>query len=252
MSGLVRAERLFQARRRARRRRVARPALAVAVVTTVVGAALWTGYSSPVLRLETVSVKGTSRLSAAEVLAAAEVRTGGSLLSVDTDAIRRRVARLAAVAGVRVRRSWPHQLVIGVTERAPVAAIATADGPDAPVTLLDAHGVAFPAAGPTGGQSLLDVRVAPPALGTSTPAATAALSAWFALPPSLRQQVRWVSADSADDVTLRLFHLAHNREATVVWGSAADSAEKIAVLTALLRHPAATYDVSTPGIAVTR
>ena len=253
MSGLVRAERLFRARRRARRERVARPALAAAVVTTVLGAALWVGYSSPLLRLSTVSVKGTSRLTVGEVLAAAGVRTGGSLLSVSSDAIRRRVARLPAVAGVRVSRSWPHQLVIDVSERRPVAAIATGAGPDAAVTLLDAHGVAFAAVGgSTATDALLDVRVAPPALGTSTPAAAAALSVWFSLPPSLRHQVRWVNADSADDVTLQLDHLAHNRVATVVWGSAADSTDKIAVLTALLRRPATTYDVSTPGIAVTR
>ena len=56
-----------------------------------------------------------------------------------------------------------------------------------------------------------------------------------------------MGADSADDVTFRLA-----RGATVVWGSAADGADKLAALAALLRRPATTYDVSTPGIAVTR
>ena len=46
------------------------------------------------------------------------------------------------------------------------------------------------------------------------------------------------------------FRLA--RGATVVWGTAADGAEKLAVLAALMRGPATTYDVSTPGVAVTR
>ena len=258
MSGLVRAEALFRARWRARRRRTARPLLAAAIVTTVVGGAIWVGYDSPLLRLHSVSVKGTSRLSEADVLAAARVHMGGSLLSVPSDAIRRRVARLAPVASVRVMRKWPHGLVIDVTERTPVAAVTSGAGADATVVLLDAHGVAF-AAAPTTDTSgaLLDLRVAAPALGATSPSAEAALRVWAALPPGVRHEVQWVSADSADDVTFRLdlgrlTHLGRDRAATVVWGSAADGADKLAVLSTLLRRPAATYDVSTPSIAVTR
>jgi len=253
MSGLVRAESLFRARRRARVRRTARPLLAAAVVTTVVGAAIWLGYSSPLLRLTTVSVKGTSRLTASEVLAAAHVRTGGSLLAVSADSVRRRVQALAPVADVQIRRDWPHRLVIDVTERRPVAAVTSGGGADAAVVLLDAHGVAFAdteaGSAPTAGTTapLLDLRVSPPALGASTPAATAALRVWTALPSGVRNEIQWVSADSGDDVTFRLL-----RGATVVWGSAADGSDKLAALAALLRRPAATYDVSTPGIAVTR
>lgn len=256
MSGLVRAERLFRARRRARRRRAARPALVAAILTTVAGGSVWVAYDSPLLRLSSVSVKGTSRLVPADVIAAAGVRTGGSLLSIDTDLVRRRVERLAAVAAVQVARAWPHGIVVTVSERVPVAAVATGAGTDATVTLLDAQGVAFAAAAdsPPGQSSsaLLDLRVVPPTLGASSPASSAALRVWSALPPATRQQVRWMSADSADDVTLRLTHLPGNREATVVWGSAQDCPAKLAVLGALMRRPASTYDVSTPGIAVTR
>jgi cell division protein FtsQ len=228
--------------------------LAAAIVTTVVGGAIWLGYASPVVRLDTVSVKGTSRLSAGEVLAAARVRIGGSLLSVPTEEIRRRVARLAPVASVRVTRAWPHGLVITVTERTPVATVASGAGRDGVVLLLDAQGVAFAETPPsttsgTAGDSggLVDLRVAAPALGATTPAAVAALRVWSGLPPAVRHEVRWMSADAADDVS---FSLA--RGATVVWGSAGDGPDKLAVLVSLLRRPAATYDVSTPGIAVTR
>src|SRR4051794_18327959 len=111
MSGLVRAESLFRARRRAHRRRASRPLLVAALATTLLGTAVWVGWQSPVLRLQQVTVNGTSRLSAGEVLSAARVRAGGSLLSVPVAQIQRRVSALPPVAAVHVRREWPHRLL---------------------------------------------------------------------------------------------------------------------------------------------
>ena len=246
MSGLVRAESLFRARRRARRRRTARPVLAAAVLSTVAGMLLWLAYSSPLLTLTSVTVKGTSRLTVAEVLSVARVPRGSSLLSVPVATVRRRVLTLAPVAGVRIARDWPHGLVIDVTERRPVAAVLTGGRGDAGAVLLDAHGVAFATAtvAPAG---LLDLRVEPGPFGAVCAPAAAALQVWFALPPGVRREIRWMSAGSTDDVT---FALA--RGSTVVWGSPAASADKLAVLAALLHRPAQTYDVSTPTVAVTR
>jgi cell division protein FtsQ len=246
VSGLVRAESLFRARRRAERRKTARPLLALAIVTTVVGAALWAGFSSPFLRLDTVTVKGTSRLSVAQVLAAASVRTGTSLLQVPVDDVRRRIERLAPVARVRVERSWPHGLVIDVVERTPAAAVATGGGTDAAVVLVDAGGTAFAtaASAPAG---VLDLRMPAPAPGSTSATAAAALSVWAALPAAVRREVQWLGATSPDAVTFRL-----TRGATVVWGSPDDSPTKLAVLATLMHHRASTYDVSTPTVAVTR
>jgi cell division protein FtsQ len=244
MSGLVRAESLFRARRRERRIRTARSVLAAAVLTTVVGAAVWAAYLSPLLRLNSITVKGTSRLNAAQVLHAAGVRTGAALLEVPVGAIRRRVAQLPAVAGVRVDRDWPHRLVIDITERTPVAGVAA--GGDGALVLLDVHGVAFTTS-PAPRADLLDLRVPPPAVGSTSAAAAAALRVWAGLPAVVRQEIRWMRADSPDAVT---FELA--RGASVVWGSATDGADKLAVLAALLRTPATVYDVSTPSVAVTR
>jgi cell division protein FtsQ len=246
VSGLVRAESLFRARRRERRRRTARPLLAAAVVTTLVGGLLWVGYSSPVLRLTSVTVNGTSRLTAAQVLAAAQVPTGRSLLSVPLATVRRRVEALAPVAAVRIIRRWPHGLVIDVTERRAVAEVSSGGRGDPGVVLVDAHGVAFATTG-SAAPGLLDLRVTPAALGAASAPASAALRVWSTLPAAVRREVRWMSASSADDVTFEL-----SRGVTVVWGSPAGAADKLAVLAGLMRHPATTYDVSTPGVAVTR
>src|SRR3954451_19650943 len=109
MSGLVRAESLFRARRRARRLRSARPAVMLAIATTVLGGLVWVGYASPLIRLFSVTVKGTSRLSVAQVLAASGVHHGVPLVEVPVGAVRGRIASLVPVARVRVDRDWPNR-----------------------------------------------------------------------------------------------------------------------------------------------
>jgi len=245
MSGLVRAESLFRARRRARRLRSARPALVLAIVTTVVGGVVWVAYASPLLRLSSITVKGTSRLSVAQVLGAAGVHTGVPLVEVPVGAVRRRVASLAPVARVRVDRDWPNRLVIEVTERRAVAAVSTGGGARAEVVLVDGAGVAFATstAAPAG---LVDLRIPTPTLGATSEAAAAAMQVWARLPAGVRREVRWLRADSPEAVSFEL-----TRGSTVVWGSATDSSDKLSVLAALMHSAATVYDVSTPSVAVT-
>ena len=72
----------------------------------------------------------------------------------------------------------------------------------------------------------------------------------LALPPSVSGQVLSIAARTRDDVTLTLAGSSQR----VVWGSAEGSAEKAAVLAALLPlHQGdgpGEYDVSAPGIGV--
>lgn len=259
MSGLVRAERRFAARRRADRRRAAVPLLVAAIVTTVVGVTTWVALASPVLRLQSVVVRGlsvnvTSRLAGLterDILAAARAPLGRSLVQVSPGQIRSRVAALAPVADVRVRRLWPHRLEIDVVERVPVAAVAASS--TGAVTLVDGDGVPFAvqAAAPVT-PKLLDLRVAAPLSpgddkqSPGAAQARAAIAVWQGLPTALRRQVGWVSANSADDVS---FGLPGGR--TVVWGSPSQRGDKLAVLALLLHAKAHVYDVSTPAVAVT-
>ena len=244
MTSVLRAERLFHDRRRARRhqvlrRRVLRPAVALAVVVTVAGAAVWAAWSSPLLAVQTITVKGTSRLSRADVLAAARVPMGRSMLRVDPGVIQTRVAALPAVAAVTVDRDWPHRLVITVTERRPAAVVPTNGG----VELVDSSGVAFATAvsAPTG---LITLHLGP---GSGDADARAALAVWRQLPKSLRSVVESIAAPSPVDVTLNL-----TNERTVIWGDEGDTQRKLLVLRTLLSHPAKTYDVSTPDVPVTK
>jgi cell division protein FtsQ len=239
---VVAADRRFRSIRRARRRRAWRPAVVMAVVATVVAAVGWAAMASPLLRVTNVTVKGTSRLSVADVITAAKVPLGSSLIAVPVDAIKRRVSALAPVAQVRVERRWPHTVVIAVTERIPVAVAVSAGGDE----LLDRSGVAF-AAVETPPRGLPLVALSQPVPGPGQAAAAAALQVWAGLPAGLRAQVSRVTATSADNVSLEL-----TSSRVVVWGSADQMRAKIAALTALLSQHARVYDVSTPTIAVTR
>jgi len=247
MTSVLRAERLFQDRRRARRqqalrRRVLRPAVALAVVVTVVGGAVWAAWSSPLLAVQTVTVKGTSRLSPGDVLVAARVPIGRSMLRLDPGQIRSRVAALPAVAAVTVDRDWPHRLVITVTERRPVAVVASSGG----VELVDASGVAFATAvaAPPGA---LPLRLGAAVPGPGDADAKAALAVWAALPKALRLEVDGIAAPSPADVMLRL-----RGRRTVIWGEPGETQRKLTVLRTLMTHPASTYDVSTPDVPVTK
>ena len=239
---VVAAERRFRSRRRARRRRAIRPALVLAILVTFVAAAIWIAFASPLLTVTRVTVNGTSRLSERDVVTAAKVPIGSSLLTIPVESIKRRVGALPAVARVAVQRRWPHTVVITVTERVAAAVAVSASGDQ----LLDRTGFAFAAvASPPAGLPVVSINQPMPGAGEF--AAAAAVQVWTSLPTSLRAQVTGLQAGSPDDVEL---HLTGGR--VVVWGSADQAAAKLTALTALLAQRAHVYDVSTPTVAVTR
>jgi cell division protein FtsQ len=204
------------------------------------GALAWVLLASTWLAVEEVTVAGTSRLSPADVIAAADVRAGVPLARLDVAAVEARVRRLAPVADVEAVRSWPRTVHLQVIERQPVAAHVGREG----VRLLDAAGVPFVTV-PAVPDGLLQLEVAAPRPGD--PATAAALDVATDLPPELRSLVAGVDAASASSVTLLL-----SDGRTVVWGSPGDTATKAAAVRALLPMPGTTFDVSTPGVAVRR
>lgn len=232
------------ARRQWRRRWLAwRYVVVVVVLAAVVGGGIWAAYFSSWLSVKGVDIRGDfggGALTQGQVRRTAAVPTGGPLLRADLDAIRRRVAALAAVKSVDVSREWPAKVRIQVTERTPVAVIEIGGKLHA----LDEAGVVF-----SSYQHAPDglPRVSSPA-GTDTEALHQAAAVVAALPPDLSDTVDHVEVRSVDEVTLAL---ASGQ--TVRWGSAADSETKAQVLSALIKAKphARTYDVSVPGQPVT-
>ncbi len=110
-----------RARRRRTRWRAAFFALAGLAIVAGVG---WALLGNRVLVVRSVTVTGTHLLAPGQVIAAADVPLGTPLLSVDAGAVTRRVEAISQVASATVTEDWPDHLVIAVTERVPVMAVA--------------------------------------------------------------------------------------------------------------------------------
>jgi cell division protein FtsQ len=120
---------------RARRASVARDAgrrrlhrlLWVAGVLVVAGAALSVTLT-PLLDVESVTVRGGGRTSSDTITEAAGVSAGDALAWFDTSDAAEAVALLPWVDQATVERSWSGEVTIEVTERQPAAAMAVDDG----------------------------------------------------------------------------------------------------------------------------
>lgn len=204
------------------------------LVLTAVTALVLALYFTPLLGVRSVRVEGNRMLGEQEVLAAAEVPLGESMLRVDTDAIRSRLGQNPKVASARVELSWPSTVRLDVAERTPEAFVRTGDA----VRLVDADGVPF-ASAPQPPPGMPELRAPAP----NDPLVRAEVSALASLPPQLRGQVVAVTARTPGDLRLRL---TGDRE--VRWGSLRDSERKAAVLPLLLTQPGTVYNVTSPEL----
>lgn len=230
--------RLQLRRRLTRRQRLLWLAAAVALAA-ILGGLVWLVTGSSVLAARTVTVTGTKVLTADEVRAVAAVEVGRPLVWVDPGAVADRVAALAPVDRVSVRRAWPSAVSIEVTERKPLFVVESGVG----YVIVDAAGVAFQAvaAVPTG-------LVPAQASASDTRLLRDIGTVLGSLDGGLLGQVRRVRADTPDSIVLEL-----RNGAEIMWGSADQSALKLQVVTQLMRQQKATrYDVSAPSNPVTR
>ncbi len=231
-------------RRAAQVRRRPWRVLAVLFVTVALLAGLgWLVGASPVLAARDTRVDGVDGADREAVLAAAQVPLGTPLARIDTGGIAERVRQVPVVRSVAVTRGWPGTVVVAVTPRVPVLAIAQAD---ATFALLDDQLVSF-----------RTVTAVPPAValvrteGGKAPdeqGVRAVLRVLALLPEQLRTQVSEITVSSASLVTFRL------GGTQVIWGGVGQEEKKLAVLQILLRTTPTpkTVDVSAPDTPVTR
>lgn len=230
----VRSRRRFARRQWARRWLTWKPVVALVLVLALVLGGIWTVFFSSVLAVNGVEVDGATTLRAADVRDAAAVATGEPLAQVDLEAVRRRVEALAEVKSADVTRKWPDHVLVTVQERVAVAVVTIGDR----IRGMDASGVVF-----------RDYRRAPADLpkvtvteDTRSDALEEAAGVIGSLPEKIARIVDHVEVETVDRISLVL----HDGR-VVMWGSADESEEKARVITALLEHPAQTYDVSVPG-----
>ncbi|MFI7589412.1 cell division protein FtsQ/DivIB [Spongisporangium articulatum] len=259
----------FAAKVRERRRR--RFAVVVVVLALVLGGG-WLVVLSPWATVKTIEIErvggskltglpASAQISDAELRAQAQEELGHSLLLARVDDVRDRLERLRLVRGATVRRKVPSTLVLRVELREPVAAVPAAD---AAVPAADAGEVADGGSSASSkGLVLVDIdgvrlgRVAAAPAGLPQldvdldSAGSASLRACLAmlreLPEAISRRVATIGADSPDGIRLRL-----KAGASVMWGSAGQTARKAEVLRALLKQKAVAYDVSSPDTPAVR
>jgi cell division protein FtsQ len=232
-----RVRRFFQAERPRRlpRRRLASVGAVVAVL--LLGG--WVLWGTSLVGVREVRVTGTGLLTEAEVRAVAAVPERTPLLRVRTGEVAGRVAALAPVARVQVRRDWPSAVVIEVIERTPTAAVPVPDG----FVVVDPSGVVFNRVERAG--DLPVVIVAAP--GPADPATRAALTVLAALTPQLRADLESLTVQGPARIQLAL-----RSGWTVVWGDETESRDKAQVATALLDRDGEVIDVSAPEVVSIR
>lgn len=234
----ARSRRRFARRQWLRRWLVWRYVIGSVLLVALVATGIWLVFVSSALTVKHVVVRGESQLSEQQVLAAAAVPQGAHLAQLDLEAIRARVAALAAVRRVDVSRDWPDGVLIKITERTPVAVVDL----DGRFQAMDTDGVLFRAyaSPPPGLPRVVSTE------GVNSAALAQAARVIAALPPRLAGRVDHVKVAGLDRISLVM-----KRGAVVVWGSDSQSALKAEVLAQLIHQPALTYDVSVPGQPVT-
>jgi len=97
-----------------------RRALSVLLLVFGVYQSIAFAFTTPLLRVNRISIHGNVRLSSGEVQALVEDLRGSSILRVDLDAFRRRLVESPWVADVALRRVLPSTVEIFISERRPV------------------------------------------------------------------------------------------------------------------------------------
>lgn len=227
---------------------------ALAGVGIVAGVA-WVLLGSRLLVVRSVTVTGAHLVTSGQVIAAADVPLGTSLIGVDAGQVVRRVEGIRQVASASVAKDWPDHLVITVRERVPVVAVQMAGGG---YDLVDPDGVlvVWARAKPAGLPRYLTSAGGSALRGDPGLATAAAVLA--ELSPALSKQVTEVSASQAPTgpggTTGETYQvlLGLRGGKTVLWGGTDQAAQKNRELAALLSGPAHYFDVSAPGTVVTK
>jgi cell division protein FtsQ len=231
------------ARRRERRRQLAWLSGGVVLALVLFVAAIsQSGY----LDVQSIRVAGVHHVAADDVLRAAALRTGQSMIGLDTGAAALRVERLPWVESAHVQRHWPHDVVIVVDEYR-----ATAWFRVAPRTVAlvgrDDRVVAHADSAPPGLPLLTGLRVLPPVGALVAPAGVGRV--YGSVPQSVLVHVASVDV-SGSGLALRVVN-----GPTILLGNAEQLHAKAVAAWAVLHQLAGmctrAIDVSVPGAPVT-
>lgn len=226
----------------ARRGRLRQVLGAVLVVALLAGLVWLVGISS-VLGVEAAQVSGEDPADTEPITELVLAERGTPLARVDTDELEERITtEVPGVARADVTREWPNDLKVKVTSRVPAIAVSRTDGK---VRLMDLEGVGFRTVSSTP-EGVPVVASDDTSSELSAEGVRAALGMLRALPEDLRDRVRDVVVDEADQVSFRL------GGTQVVWGDQSSPKVKVEVIEVLLAKKPKVIDVSAAESPVTR
>ncbi|SNT04469.1 cell division protein FtsQ [Micrococcales bacterium KH10] len=207
---------------------------------------VWAVFFSPLFALdpEQITVEGTAdTVDRKTVVELVNDNHGVPLPRLNTTALRLQIKDVRGVQDVTLRRDWPRGLTVSITARQPVVAVPDED--EGGYLLLDSEAIQVGRAA----KAPKDLPViSVPIEGDNQVVLESVLVVLEAIPDKLGADVRAVSANTQDDITLRL-----RGGGKVIWGDSSSNALKASVL-AVLREQAGNsrnYDVSAPSAPIT-
>ena len=199
------------------------------LMPVLVAVALLGAMRSPLAEVDRIEISGAGLVPTAAIEQAARIAPGAQLIDVDLAGVEQRVRALPGVATASVGRDWPNGIVITVTERLPVAAVA---GPGSTWLTVDLTGSvieATTAPNPALPIIRLDGDAAVSAPGTEIDRIVAAVAAADAMPFDL---VAWITEIAVDDAGAARFRLVGDADA--VFGDQQGLADKYVSLATVL------------------
>jgi cell division protein FtsQ len=95
--------------------------------------------SAPYFEIKEISVRGLKELTEKDILAMAKIQPRSNILSVNTDAVAKRISANPWIKNIYIGRELPNRLVLEVRERTPVALVKQAGD----FYLMDVGGFVF-------------------------------------------------------------------------------------------------------------
>lgn len=215
---------------------------AYGVGTLVLATLIFVGvvFFSPLLATRTITVEGASLLDEATVQQQLSQLQGVPMTRISESEVASLIGNENVLYGVTLQANPPHELVVQLHERVPVAVVEN----EGSFVLVDNEGVQLGAAASVEDAGVPLVAGGLDILGSAAFSTVTGVLA--ALPTSILSQVSEAKADSASTITLEMIDGTQ-----VVWGTPEDSDLKAKVLVQLMdsvgsQQAVETYDVSSP------
>lgn len=220
----------------------------MSVGALLVAAVLFIGivFFSPLLATRTITVEGAELLSISTVQEKLQPLDGRPLTRISESDVKALVGKSNVLRDVTIEARPPHELVVTLHERIPVAVVK--DGNQ--MVLVDAEGVELSRTKNAEDAGLPEISGGTGVLGSEEFKLLTSVLA--ALPQSLLSEVKDVKAESASTISLNM------KDGTeVIWGTAEESELKAKVLIQLRQAvgestTVKTYDVSSPMVPTTK